>query len=237
MIATSYLPNPVYSALATADAPFALTHGLARRFQPDTIPFAAVPEPSAEALADLLTLVAPGEEFYLTAEAGETISPISGLELVSTLPGLQMRFAAAPPKDRDDPMVVRLTSGDTGEMLELKECAFPGFFGPRAPELGYFFGVRDAETGRLIAMGGERLTTYQDREISAICTHPEYVGRGHAARIIRAVLRHQSRLGTGSILHVAADNGRAISLYEHLGFRTTGSIEFVKFHRIDTGAQ
>src|SRR5580658_2684027 len=143
----AYLPNPFYSALTTADAPFAVVHGLARRFRPDIIPFAAVPRPSAEAFFDLVPLLTPGEEVYLTADAGETIDPANGLELVSTLPGLQMRFNAAQPHEEDDPKVVMLASEDTEQMLDLKARAFPGFFGPRAAELGSFFGIRDPENG------------------------------------------------------------------------------------------
>jgi RimJ/RimL family protein N-acetyltransferase len=228
----AYLPNPFHSALTTADAPFALVHGLARRFQPDIIPFAAVPEPSAETLLDLVPLLSPGEEIYLTTETGETIDSTSSLEVVSKLPGLQMHFNAASPPDEDDPKVVPLTSEDIEQMIDLKARAFPGFFGPRAPVLGSFFGIRAPENGRLIAMGGERLATNTDREISAVCTDPAYVGQGHAARIVRAVLRHQARLGANSILHVTAANKRAISLYEHLGFRSTGSIDFVKLRRV-----
>jgi ribosomal protein S18 acetylase RimI-like enzyme len=143
-----------------------------------------------------------------------------------------MRFNAEPLRDEDDPKVVTLTSEDTEQMLDLKARAFPGFFGPRAAELGRFFGIRDSTNGRLIAMGGERLATDTDREISAVCTDPEYVGQGHAARIVRAVIRHQARLGTGSILHATAANNRAISLYEHLGFRITGFMDFVKLRRV-----
>jgi ribosomal protein S18 acetylase RimI-like enzyme len=169
---------------------------------------------------------------YLTSEAGETIDSTNGLAVVSTLPGLQIRFNTTSPPDEDDPKVVTLGSEDVEEMIDLKARAFPGFFGPRAAELGSFFGIRDPKNDRLIAMGGERLATDTDREISAVCTDPEYVGQGHAARIVRAILRHQARLGTGSILHVTAANKRAISLYEHLGFCTTGSIDFVKLRRV-----
>ncbi len=224
----AYLPNPFHAALTTVHAPFALVQGLARRFRPDVIPFAAVSEPSAEALLDLVQLLTPGEEIYLTAEAGQTIHSPNSLKVVSTLPGLQMRFNAALPPDEDDPKVVTLGNEDISQMIDLKARAFPGFFGPRAAELGSFFGIRDPESGRLVAMGGERLATDTDREISAVCTDPDYVGRGYAAQIIRVVLRHHARLGTSSLLHVTAINKRAISLYEHLGFSHTGSINFVK---------
>ena len=225
---TAYLRNPFHAALRTANQPFALVHGLARRYQPGIIPFAAVSEPSTEALLDLLALLTPGEEIYLAAGPGETIIPVNGMQVISTLPGLQMRHTGASPANDTDPGVVLLTSDDVQDMLDLKSSAFPGFFGPRAPALGTFFGVREPEKNRLIAMGGERLATQTDREVSAVCTDPNYIGQGHAARVVRAVLRHQAALGTDSILHVTAANRRAIALYEHLGFSHTGSIDFVK---------
>lgn len=229
---SAYVPNPFYSALMTADAPFAVVNGRALRFQRGIIPFAAVREPSAEALLDLVPLLDLGEEVYLTAGAGEVINPTSGLVVVSTLPGLQMRLVSAAAQDEVDPRVVALTSDDIEEMLDLKSRAFPGYFGPRATLLGRFFGVRDTESGRLIAMGGERLATHNEREISAVCTDPRQVGQGHAARIMRTVIRHQASLGTGSFLHVTAANERARALYEHLGFAVTGTIEFVKVRRV-----
>lgn len=226
-----YLKNPFYAALMSADEPFSVSHGLARRFSPGVIPFAGVPEPSAEAFADLLALLEPGEKIYTTTDPGADVALAEGLELVKRFPGLQMRFGGRAPVDEDDPMVESLGREKTEEMLELKARAFPGYFGPRAPELGSFFGIRDAVTGRLVAMAGERLATFAEREVSAVCTDPEFLGRGYGARTVRAVLRHQARLGTGSILHVAAENKRAISLYERLGFHATGAIDFLKLRR------
>ena len=229
---SSLLSNPFYAALTTTLAPFALTHGVARRFSPDTIPFAAVPEPSVEAIRDLVPLLTPGEEIYLTTDPGEAIGTTEDLEVVSTLPCLQMRFEGDLSEDGDDPEVIGLASEDVDEMLALKARAFPGFFGPRAAELGSFFGIRDPKTGRLVAMGGERLAFEADREISAVCTDPEHLGRGYAARIVRTVLRRHARLGVGSILHATAANQRALSLYERLGFRVTGPLAFLKLRRL-----
>lgn len=227
----AYLHNPVYAALTTAEARFAVANGVARRFQPGIIPFAGMAHLGPDAFADLLPLLTSGEEIYVTVDATETIRSAEALPVVSTLSGFQMRFAGIPRLEEDDAQVLQLTDEDKDEMLDLKSRAFPGFFGPRAIELGSFFGIRDPKNGRLVAMGGERLATHEEREVSAVCTDPEHVGRGYGARIVRAVLWHQARLGIGSILHVTAANTRAISLYEHLGFRKTGSIDFVKLRR------
>jgi ribosomal protein S18 acetylase RimI-like enzyme len=226
-----YLQNPVYQGLTTANAPFALAHGVALRYQPGVIPVAAVPEPTAQALTDLLPLLTPGEEIFLTTGPGQALDLPTGLTLDLTIPGLQMRFTAATPAADPDPRILTLTSADTADMLALKALAFPGYFGPRAPELGLFVGIRDPATNQLIAMAGERVSTFTDRELSAVCTHPAHLGHGHAARLMRAVLRHQHALGANSLLHVVASNTRAISLYHHLGFETTGAISFHKLTR------
>lgn len=231
MTAAAYLSNPFYAALTSANEAFGLAHGLARRYQPDVIPFAALAEPSVEACADLRTLLEPGEKIFITTETDGPLELCTGLERILTLPGLQMRFCGER-LPLDDSTIVRLTPGNRDEMLALKAVAFPGYFGPRAPELGNFFGVREGGSGRLVAMAGERLATDAEREVSAVCTHPDFIGKGYASRLIRAVFREQARMGTASILHVVAANTRAISLYEYMGFQTTGTIDFVRLRRI-----
>src|SRR3546814_17260936 len=51
----------------------------------------------------------------------------------------------------------------------------------RTRELGDYIGVHDQ--GRLVAMAGQRLHIDGYREISAVCTDPEYRGRGLAAAL------------------------------------------------------
>ncbi len=52
--------------------------------------------------------------------------------------------------------------------------------------------------------------------------------RAAMLREVRAVVRHQARLGSGSLLQCDSSNKRATSLYEHLGLCITGLIDFVK---------
>ena len=83
--------------------------------------------------------------------------------------------------------------------------------------MGSYFGVRSA-SGALIAMGGERMRLDGFSEVSAVCTHPDHRGRGHAEAIIWEVVRKQRRDGVRSFLHVGKVNVKAIALYERLGF-------------------
>jgi predicted GNAT family acetyltransferase len=75
-------------------------------------------------------------------------------------------------------------------------------------------------------MAGQRLHIFNYAEISAVCTHPDYLGRGYAKQL----LIHQiNRIKTASeipFLHVRYDNDRAIKVYESLGFSTQREIYF-----------
>ena len=104
------------------------------------------------------------------------------------------------------------------EMLALTELTKPGPFGKRTPELGTYLGIRDS--GRLVAMAGERLRVPGFTEISAVCTHPEYQGHGFARMLISSVIRRTTARGDTPFLHVAQVNTRAIQVYEQLGFKT-----------------
>jgi len=67
-------------------------------------------------------------------------------------------------------------------------------------------------------MGGERMKLAGFAEVSAVCTHPDFRGRGYAESIIWQVVRKQRGDGVRSFLHVGAGNAKAIALYERLGF-------------------
>jgi predicted GNAT family acetyltransferase len=91
--------------------------------------------------------------------------------------------------------------------------------------MGPYFGIRDH--GRLVAMCGERMNIRDLREgefheISGLCTHPEFRGRGYAPALLVYLLLHHRAAGLRSYLHVASDNATAIALYQRLGFRPRG---------------
>ena len=223
---STFITNPFHQALTTANAAFAVTNGPAVRYEPGVIPFGAVAEPTPEAYAALRDLLAPDEELW-TIDA--TVPAVVGLAHTYSMPGLQMHYAGEPITGSNATGVLRLTATDVPEMIALKALAFPGYFGERAFELGDFFGIRI--NGELVAMCGERLATPTHREISALCTHPAHTGKGFGAKLIHAVMRAQAARGMASMLHVVANNERAIGLYKHLGFVTMGEVTFQRFKR------
>ena len=68
-------------------------------------------------------------------------------------------------------------------------------------------------------MAGERLHAGPYREVSGVCTHPDYQGRGLARRLSEKIVRLQMQRGQLPFLHVISTNETAHSLYERMGFR------------------
>jgi ribosomal protein S18 acetylase RimI-like enzyme len=67
-------------------------------------------------------------------------------------------------------------------------------------------------------MAGERLKVPGYTEVSAVCTHPDYTGRGYARILMTEVMRRIHARDEAPFLHVREDNVRAIELYQRLGF-------------------
>jgi predicted GNAT family acetyltransferase len=116
-----------------------------------------------------------------------------------------------------------LTTADVPAMVELADLTEPGPFRERTIELGPFFGI--FQSGRLLAMAGERTHLPQFVEVSAVCTHPDVRGRGYARMLIATVMDEIRRRGKTPYLHSFADNYGAIRVYESLGFKLRRNLE------------
>jgi ribosomal protein S18 acetylase RimI-like enzyme len=206
------LDHPIWTALTTRQQTLAEGGALARRYPPAIAPFAAVRDMSAENFASLGALmspsdiaalftpdpvIAPDEFKVVRAETGEQML---GTPAESPLPGIEP---------------VTLGTADVPAMLELTELTKPGPFNARTHELGTFLGIR--ADGRLVAMAGERMKPAGYTEITAVCVHPDYRGRGYAQFLLGAVGRQILARGEIPFLHVFSRNSSAIALYRRQG--------------------
>ena len=115
------------------------------------------------------------------------------------------------------PDAILLKPEHASQALELARLTNPGPFGIRTPELGEYFGYFDG--GRLIALAGERMCAGDLHEVSGICTHPDFQGRGFAKKLTLKLVRRQLLRGKTPFLHVMSHNSLARALYEKMGFR------------------
>jgi len=224
---TSSLDNPILAALTGRHAGFARTAGRALRYPADVSPMAALREPDAGAFDDLARLVDPGETIALVTR--RTLAVPAGWEVLLGRFIDQMAYAGGPlPLPAQAP--ARLGADDVPDMLALTALTKPGPFLAQTHRMGRYYGLRSPE-GRLMAMTGERLTADDFTEISAVCTHPDFAGRGLARQLVTYVLAQLLAEDRFTILHVKTENDCAKRLYEKLGFRASGEMSFVVLRR------
>ncbi len=217
-LAMNALDNPIWAALTSEQKYLAQTSDLARRFPAEVTPLAGFAEPTEEAYASLLNLVRPEETVALFLQEPPASSDAWSVKLT---PLLQMVHAGAssaePTRDPPSYELIKLGAADSPEMLALAQLTKPGPFGTRTHELGEYFGIRVG--GALVAMAGERLHFAGHTEVSAVCTHPDHLGRGYAGALVAKVASSIRQRGEVPILHVRADNARAVAVYERLRFK------------------
>lgn len=216
------LDRPIWNALHSLQASFAIGGEQAVRFVPEIHLFGAAADDSPESFAALVQLFGTGEVFG-TVEAQEMPVP-PGAELQRQGVLTQM-VAEKLVFSLPDLALEPLGEADAAEMLALATLTEPGPFLLGTHRLGRFVGIR--ENGRLIAMAGERLHLPGYREVSGVCTHPDFRGRGYAGALMRVVMARIVADGETPFLHSYADNAGAIALYESLGFRHRAEMTFM----------
>lgn len=231
MHAPNPLDRPVWASLTTHHAPLAVGGALARRFLPEYNVFASPREESEAALAALSALAAPGERVCLIQAPPVALPP--GLILEKSLQGVQMVAARRLSEQAGAEPILTLGEADATEMFALAQLTEPGPFAARTHTLGRFFGIRIG--GRLAAMAGERLRFPGYTEVSAVCTHPDFRGRGLARRLSAKVAATIQERGEQAFLHAWKTNTPAITLYRSLGFEIRTEMNVRLLLRPETG--
>jgi len=206
------LDHPVWSALTTRQQALAEGGALARRYPPVIGPFAAISDMTAQGFAALGALMSPSDIAVLFTP--DPVTPPDEFKVLLAKTGEQM---AGTPAENSIPGVeiVRLGADDVPAMMALTELTKPGPFNARTHELGTFLGIRT--DGQLVAMVGERMKLANYTEISAVCVHPDYRGRGYAQLLLGAISRQILARGEIPFLHVFSHNSSAIALYRRQG--------------------
>ena len=214
----THLDNPIWNALSTRQSQFAEGNDFARRFQPEIGPLAGLREQSTDAYQSLGRLLKPGEPAVLfleekprLPEGWNLLKHDSLVQMIRPNPPENSAFGTA-----TGICLESLGVADVPAMLELTALTEPGPFRPRTFELGGFVGVREGD--RLAAMAGQRVAPPGFAEVSAVCTHPEFRGRGYAQLLVAAVARAIHERGETPFLTSYTHNTNAIRVYEAVGF-------------------
>jgi ribosomal protein S18 acetylase RimI-like enzyme len=208
------LDNIFWNALTGPQAKFATGAGQARRYAPGFSPILGFADLRNPDFASLEPYCEPGEQFYCGGWSGPV--PSGWRIAVESMMVCMAREVAHPVTDEAFE-AVPLTAAHAAQAVELARLTNPGPFGLRTIELGEYFGY--FKSGQLIAMAGERMHAGPLREVSGVCTHPDYQGRGYARLLMHKVMARQLHRQQIPFLHVMSANERARELYERLGFR------------------
>lgn len=222
------LDRPTWASLTTHHASVSEGNASARRFARNVNLFASSRDDTPAAVAALADLVKLEESVFLLQVAKTVVPP--GLVEVKAAKGVQMIASRNATFEAMHGDMLMLTDDDAPEMLALATLTEPGPFVARTHTMGAFLGIRIG--GRLVAMAGERMRFPGYTEVSGVCTHPEFRGRGLARRLSAAVAAGIRARGDQPFLHAWETNHSAISLYEGLGFKVRTEVNVAVVRRI-----
>ncbi|MEO8671340.1 MAG: GNAT family N-acetyltransferase [Tahibacter sp.] len=210
---TELLDNIFWHSLVGEQARFASGDGAARRYAPGFSPIVGFAEPQRPDFDALVPYCLAGEHFYVDGWSGKVPADWV-VDVESTM--VKMVWKGDLPLNDEAPDAIPIEPQHLSQVLELAALTRPGPFGPRTIELGEYFGYFDRD--RLMAMTGERTHSGALREVSGVCTHPDFQGRGLAKQLMLKVIRRQMLRGQTPFLHVMSDNHSAHGLYQRMGF-------------------
>lgn len=220
------LHNPVYKALRSGDSRFNQGTTSTPFYDEAVAPFAGFNEANEQGFAELHQLLPAGKRIVYARP--EPITPPDGWQLFQHIAGVQMVLEKEIHFEIQTPPVA-LNEEHVPQMMALATLTKPGPFRQRTIELGHYYGFFEGD--QLIAMTGQRMHVHQYAEISAVCTHPDHLGKGLATTLVQ----HQAQLiktqGAIPFLHVRDDNTRAIDVYKRLGFVVSRAMHFYFLER------
>ncbi len=216
------LDNPIWNALNSVDKDKNEGNDAISIFNPDVSPFVGLENWSASSQKLLFDFLPPSRTCSTLVSQQFKLEPY--WDLLFSLMLHQLVCSTIKPFKGSIEIIKPLGKKDIPAMLELTAMTKPGPFTQRTIEFGNYVGIFDED--KLVAMAGERLHLSNYSEVSAVCTHPDYKGRGYAALLVHHLTNQIHETGKLAFLHVRQDNLRAIELYQGLGFEIRTEIYF-----------
>ena len=208
------LDNPIWTALNSGSASFAYGNGTVRFIDRRIGFFAGIPLYDTEHLHQLYEAMDSGMRVIVFPPGNLDLDAKWKVRNDNAL--LQMVFDKPSINLSLDASIRALAAADVPEMLALTQLAKPGPFLENTIAFGGYFGF--FVDGKLVSMAGTRLAAGPYTEVSAVCTHPDFVGRGLAQRVLPHVLNYVQQQGQIPYLQLYPDNLPAYRLYQRLGF-------------------
>ncbi len=210
------LDNPIWNALNSGNAGISFGQGGIRYLKRDVGLFAGLTHNNEENLQALYKLLDPGASVILFVPEQIKIPEKWNIRLKREILQMICESADELPVNLDG--IKKLSNENIPAMLELTKLTNPGPFFSRTIDFGNYEGIFDGN--RLVSMCGRRLQPDPYVEISAVCTHPDYTGKGYAATLLKSQVNSILNESKIPFLHLFPDNLTAFRLYEKMGFKT-----------------
>ncbi|MEK7225647.1 MAG: GNAT family N-acetyltransferase [Bacteroidota bacterium] len=230
------LDNMIWNAISTGNRDIALLDGDVGCYQPDIAPFVGLKELNDESLKKLHDFISADRRVaiaYFNKISLDKNNPIAiGWEVIRQMECCQMvyEYPMNTFTTAKSHLIVPLTAEHVPQMLELTRLTKPGPFLQRTIEFGNYFGI--FIDGRLAAMTGQRMHPLPYMEVSAVCTHSDFRGKGYAKACMLHVMKLILDNSFIPFLHVLTSNASAIALYESIGFRTRTKLNIDMIKRL-----
>lgn len=225
------LDNMIWHAISTGNNDIALLDGELGAYRPDIAPFAAVKERDAASFDRLHAFLPEGRKVAISWFDKPPLDE-NKWEILQQMDCCQMVYEHPVHSFRTehDPLIVPLTEEHIPQMLELTALTKPGPFLQNTILFGNYFGI--FIDGRLAAMTGQRMHPVPYMEVSAVCSHPDFRGKGYAKALMLHVMELILDNSFIPFLHVLTSNTGAIQLYESIGFRIRTRIQIGVIKRV-----
>ncbi|SDP21218.1 FR47-like protein [Mucilaginibacter sp. OK268] len=216
------LDNPIWNALISGNSNLAHGNSQVKCYAENVAPFVGFEDYSTANFNILYKLVT--NQRVLAVVSAEEITIPNNWKVLNNMKILQLVFDDPIPQEPVNQELVTLTDQHIPAMLALTKMTNPGPFSERTIDFGNYNGIFN--NGELAAMAGYRTQPSPYIEISAVCTHPDHLGKGYAGTLINYHIRQIVAASGIPYLHSRIDNANAIRLYQKLGFSIRKEMTF-----------
>lgn len=215
------LDNPAWNALLSGNKHFSKGNEQIKFFDSEVAPFVGFADYSPDK-SNLLYHLIPGQR-TLAIISPKEIAISNQWIITEHMKVLQMVHNRAALPATAGVNLIPLKKQHVPAMIALTGMTHPGPFLERTIEFGNYYGIFNKN--KLVAMAGQRLHVNEYIEISAVCTHPDYLGKGYASKLITDQIQRIKSAANIPFLHVKDDNAKAITLYQKLGFEARQQLD------------
>lgn len=174
------IDNPIWKSLSTGHAKLAIGNARVKRYPPRVAPFAALAEHTQESFHELEKIVEFDDAVCVLGEIPSTHK----WDIISSGKIAQMIYKGEKLTGCEQ-TYRKMQTSDVPSMMELTDLVFKGYFREGTIDMGRYIGIFSGH--KLAAMAGQRFAPEGFREISAVCTHPDFQRRGLAGTLVKCL--------------------------------------------------